>query len=135
MSWSKTFINVRHPDDLEDDDEWELDAVRDALVLQNEDAEDQIDAALEATKELINSHAFGGDGKVFSVEISGHANPNHEPSGNTVNDFVQIVVRQMQNTEPAVAEVAEPAVVEDKPAATPTRTQPSNVTRVSDSKD
>jgi hypothetical protein len=55
---------------------------------------EQIDAAREAARALIASGAIGKKGIEFSVNLSGHANPEHKPAPNYANDTVTINIYQ-----------------------------------------
>lgn len=55
---------------------------------------EQFEAAVEATKAILKSGAIGSDDKVFSVTLSGHANPGHEVVEGWANDAVVVSIVQ-----------------------------------------
>lgn len=83
MSWSTTYR------DLSADDAWDLE------VPENANTE-QFEAATTAVGEIIDSGVVGDPSKHrFNVNISGHANPDHEPCDEWANDCVSIHISQV----------------------------------------
>ena len=56
---------------------------------------EQLHVALTTVKDLIDSGVVGDETKKFSVTISGHANPNHEPAAGWANDALTIAIVQI----------------------------------------
>lgn len=59
-----------------------------------EASREQFEKAREAAAALAESGAVGGEGKVFNVSLSGHANEGHEPDPNWTKDWVSLNVTQ-----------------------------------------
>lgn len=55
---------------------------------------EQMDIAADAATKIIASGAVGGAGKEYSVTVSGHANPDHEPLAGWANDELTVRVWQ-----------------------------------------
>lgn len=56
--------------------------------------QEQHDAALLAAIQALTSGAVGRPDKKYNVNISGHGNPEHEPTPGWANDFISIQVTQ-----------------------------------------
>lgn len=57
-------------------------------------AEDAGEVAIQAVVGILESGVLGNLEKTYWVNLSGHANPNNEPSGNWTNDCVTISISQ-----------------------------------------
>ena len=69
-----------------------------------EGSEDQVSTARDAARGLIESGAVGDpDDKDFSISLSGHSNPGHEPTAGMANDTITISVSQKGSSAPAKA--------------------------------
>jgi hypothetical protein len=55
---------------------------------------EQYDAARSVACTLIATGAIGAKAKVFSVSLSGHANPGHVPQEGWANDCITVSVSQ-----------------------------------------
>lgn len=55
--------------------------------------EDVLNVAKATTRALIDTGVVGKD-KDFSINFSGHVNPNHEPVEGSANDWLQISITQ-----------------------------------------
>jgi hypothetical protein len=98
MSWSKGFPNKESFGNKEQREE-----ARASVISQSgADAGQQFDAACTAADIVINSGSIGDSAKDFSISLSGHSNPNHEPTPGWANDCVTINIYQ---TAPAAAPV------------------------------
>lgn len=60
------------------------------------EAEEQVEAARQAARNIIESGVVGDDTTNISVSFSGHANPGHAPQPGWANDFVQVTITQGQ---------------------------------------
>lgn len=101
MSWSG---NITF--DWTDDKQQMENAVLDMQVAGNEQAkparDEQVRAAQEAAIDMLLAGAVGsGEGKAFTLSISGHANEGHEPAQAWSNDFVSIRLQQDYKPKPA----------------------------------
>lgn len=56
---------------------------------------EQYAAALVAAAEILVSGTVGSPNKKYLFNLSGHANPDHEPVEGTSNDFVTIGIVQV----------------------------------------
>jgi hypothetical protein len=62
---------------------------------QLDNGKDAIEKALDIAIELVQSGVIGGDEDTFfSVNVSGHANPDHKPTVGYANDAVTISINQ-----------------------------------------
>lgn len=71
----------------------ELDGWRPDYPVEPE-AVEQIDAAVATAKAIVAGGTIGGEGKLFFVSLSGHANPGHEPRSGWSNDCITVSVSQ-----------------------------------------
>lgn len=83
----------------------ELDAKLDALTTDypgemGDAMREHIAEAREAVKRIVASGVMG-KGRKFSVGITGHANPGHEPLAGWSNDFMQITITHDPYEPPA----------------------------------
>ena len=86
MSWSLHYENREN---------FEKDAPQYPAVPElGPDCEEQKNVARHAAEEIIASGAVGGEGKDFTVNISGHANPGHEPAAGWANDCITVSITQ-----------------------------------------
>lgn len=60
----------------------------------DEHVREQMNVAADAATKIIASGAIGGAGKEFYVNVSGHANPDHEPAEGWSNDALTVSVSQ-----------------------------------------
>ena len=58
------------------------------------EAKEQHKAALDAAASVLISNSVGGIDKSYIINLSGHANPNHEPVPCRSNDYVTITIYQ-----------------------------------------
>ena len=72
-----------------------MSAKREEALQQNSECGDQFDAVTEAVITLINSGSVGDASRRFSMTLTGHANPNHEPRDGWANDAVTISLYQV----------------------------------------
>lgn len=86
MSWSASAKVSRH-------ESLHIDVSGNEQALKERD--EQVNAAKDATIGLIQSDVFLG-GQVFSVALSGHANPGHKPVAGYANDTVTVTVTQIE---------------------------------------
>lgn len=71
-----------------------IETLREQAISQNPECGDQYDTAGKAVTLIIESGAIGC-GKGFYVTMSGHANPNHEPSPGTASDVISVSVSRI----------------------------------------
>jgi hypothetical protein len=89
MSWSITgYCSIASAKE-------DIPKLRDAAVSQNPDCGDQFEAAAAAAVAIVESGAVGGGEKTFSVTLSGHSNPDHEPHSGWSPDGVNVSVAQV----------------------------------------
>lgn len=86
MSWSATF-EVRQPNGLEKTSMSNVEEVPEHL--------EQYTVAVLAATDLLVSNVVGGPDKEYRITISGHGNPDHEPTAGWANDCVTISVAQI----------------------------------------
>lgn len=55
---------------------------------------EQIEAAQKCVEAILGSACVGKPDKVFSIQIGGHANADHEPTAEWSNDYVNVRVYQ-----------------------------------------
>jgi hypothetical protein len=55
---------------------------------------DQIELARNVASQVIESGVVGDDTKDFTINLSGHGNPDHAPASGWANDTVTISVTQ-----------------------------------------
>lgn len=89
MSWSANFVvRAGEPEPREDD-----------LVLSNVNEVpehlEQFREALASAFGILLSGVMGGKDKNYQVNISGHGNPNHEPTPGWANDAITISIYQL----------------------------------------
>lgn len=60
----------------------------------NPDGVDQAEAIAEIATNIIESGIVGNNTKRYTVSISGHGNPNHEPKSGWSNDNISIQITQ-----------------------------------------
>lgn len=94
MSWSASFPGPVRKDFLDEDLAVERATSTPGVAEMADDVVEQFAAARAAVKELVGSGAFGDGSKEFSVQLSGHANPGHEPLEGWSNDCVSVHVAQ-----------------------------------------
>lgn len=91
MSWSATATSLKADEiDKVPEPSWESFADQDHVPAMKE----QFDVAVKAAALIAESGAVGSSNKVFNVLLSGHGNPDHEPTGSWVNDCVTVSVNQ-----------------------------------------
>lgn len=100
MSWSaSTPDSCPVPDALEDIDK----LIIPAGEQDTPEGNSQLEAAKAAAKALILSGAVGAtegsEAVWFRTSLSGHANPDHKPSGTFVNDTITVSVSQVTPTK------------------------------------
>ena len=71
-----------------------LESLRVSALAQNPECGDQFDAVAAAVQSIIDSGAVGKN-KRFVVNMSGHANPGHEPREGWANDCVTFSLSQV----------------------------------------
>lgn len=104
MSWSKSYTGRKAFDKDEGS----------GGGLESDEAKAQLVVARKAAKLVLNTGKVGkGRGKDFSVSLSGHANPGHEPKEGWANDTIsvvvtQIIVQKKAATPPVAAAPASP---------------------------
>lgn len=97
MSWSVV---------TEDGTKEQLPELIDAMKLgeyvtyAREEAEQQLDAAKQAAKDLLVAATLGVPGSLLRVGISGHSNPGHAPEPNFAHEMISVVVYEI--AQPAV---------------------------------
>lgn len=62
----------------------------------SEESLEQLRAAKVAAKDLIQTQTLGSEDKTYSVTLSGHANPGHEPASGMANDSVYVSITQSE---------------------------------------
>lgn len=55
---------------------------------------DQAELAVKVAVEIVQRGVVGDDTKKFTISLSGHGNPNHEPQEGFVNDMIHVNVQQ-----------------------------------------
>jgi hypothetical protein len=65
-----------------------------ASGLDTEEHKQQHDVGLMSAAQILMSGIVGKDDKTYTVTISGHSNPDHEPLAGWSNDFISIHVVQ-----------------------------------------
>jgi hypothetical protein len=104
MSWSANLQTPASLDQAEDGFTVEDFNVSPPYNSLHPEPKAQFERAQEAAEELIISGVVGDmDGQKFTVTMSGHANPNHEPVSGMARDFVSLTISQVINP-PEVAE-------------------------------
>lgn len=72
---------------------------------------ESVQAAIAAAQNILDSGVVGSG--TVSASISGHANPDHQPTAGWANDFVSITISCIEGSAPAPTEAAaEPATSE-----------------------
>lgn len=84
MSWSYSTT-------IEAGADFDLDAIKKAVVAQNPDGLDQINAAMTAAHLLMQDASFS-NATEFYVSMVGHANPEHKPRESWANDAITVSV-------------------------------------------
>jgi hypothetical protein len=86
MSWSEYFTNIDADQVLES---------QQPSTEASEEHQEQFAVARAAASRLIDSGLVGDPAKfLFNVTLSGHGNPNHEPTPGWANDCIAINVSQ-----------------------------------------
>lgn len=57
---------------------------------------EQQQAAKNVVEDLLEAGVVGSKDKKFSVSLTGHANPNHEPAEGYGNDSISITISQVE---------------------------------------
>jgi hypothetical protein len=91
MSWGKSFTSRQAFQSAA-----ERQAGREAAIAVNGlDTGEAFDAAMAAAALIIDSGAVGDTSKDFTVSLSGHSNPKHNPGpGGVSKDFISININQ-----------------------------------------
>jgi hypothetical protein len=63
-------------------------------IATGDGVQEQIATARAAAQQVIDSGVVGGTDKDFSVNLSGHSNPGHEPAPSWANDCLTISINQ-----------------------------------------
>jgi hypothetical protein len=94
MSWTLTYPNgVRRNSSLDDLNKNEV------IGDLSEEGLEQVRQAKVMANSIIVSGAVGNGDKVYYVNLSGHANPNHEPKEGWANDMITVSVAQKSREE------------------------------------
>lgn len=91
MSWSVSASKIGAND--KEFDYLEQRAIE-AAKAHNPEGEDQAQLAVRIALHVIRSGVLGHTEKLFTVVLSGHGNPDHEPKAGWVNDMLSISIHQ-----------------------------------------
>lgn len=91
MSWNVRAVGVSP--NSKDIDNLEKLAIESAKAA-NPDGEDQAQLAARVVNDILGAGVIGNTTKKYTVSISGHANPDHEPKSGWSNDMISIQISQ-----------------------------------------